>query len=210
MEVLQLYDIDPDVPHSELMDSLRVLPSATLKFLRSELFDSAKKKNLVDPDDILVNRNHSATNPLEKKLAEDILRLINCVSNDTQVQRTLLRNGKRSRDAFEMSRLTQTQSQPANPINSMPVSIDLAIPTPLPPSANPMPPSQPPAPPKHIVGNSIVMRELNCIKGELQSIKTDVRQLQKSMQAVPATPPNPPLSHLPAFQGTTPIRALQI
>ena len=153
-----------------------------------------KLKCLCDPNDLPVNRKHTVVNPLENKLSEDICTLIDCITNNSELPRTILKNGKRSRTLFESSRTS------APPVHSAPLR---SHPQPLPdlscphapqnpsrfgPSSHPVPQSFPAdfphvrshvAPPHLLtdqppmsrgsVEKSVIMSEINQLKHEIKS-----------------------------------------
>ncbi len=83
--------------------------------VRSKLFIATKELNLTDERDTLVMRKNTVTNPLRKKLTEDIIALDRCMKEGNPVPRVLLRNGKRKRQRFEDSRLPLPPPTPPRP-----------------------------------------------------------------------------------------------
>ena len=103
MEVLSKFGISGNLSRNELTLALSNLPVSSLKSLRSTLFNSAKRKELVVNSGILVNRRDTAAKPISEKLSADVCTLVDCLRHNVDVPRVLLRNGKRDRATFESS-----------------------------------------------------------------------------------------------------------
>ncbi len=73
--------ISSHAPRSEVAMCLNQAPIDNLERLRSKLFIGTKELNLTDEIDILVMRKNTVTNPLRKKLTEDIIVLERCMKD---------------------------------------------------------------------------------------------------------------------------------
>ena len=107
MELLKSLMIDVGGPTSETLGNLTSLSLDTSLTLREELFKQALALNLACDSDSLVSRRDSKKKPLGIKLAEDVVSLIGCVKNSQDVPRSLLKNGKRSREYLDSQRKTE-------------------------------------------------------------------------------------------------------
>lgn len=133
MELLKSLMIDVDGPTSETVGNLTSLSLDTSLSLREELFKQALALNLACDSDSLVSRRDSRKKPLGIKLAEDVVSLIGCVKNCQDIPRSLLKNGKRSREYLDSQRKTEAT------LTSEPSGTPQNVPSPTPP----VPPSQP-------------------------------------------------------------------
>ena len=83
----------------ELVARLLPLQISSLQRLRCSLFEDAKSANLVGHDDVIVQRQKRAIGP--SKLPTDIATLVYHLRNKEYLPRTLLRNGKSSKQRYE-------------------------------------------------------------------------------------------------------------
>ena len=126
MELLKSLKIDVDGPSSETLGNLTSLSLDTSLSLREELFKQALTLNLACDNDSLVSRRDSRKKPLGIKLAEDVVTLIGCVKNSQVVPRSLLKNGKRSREYLDTKRKSKAvlsselSGTPSNPSPTSP------------------------------------------------------------------------------------------
>ena len=101
MNQLTSFGVNYGLPNTEFVQHLTVHSATQLISLRQGLFDDACKVNLVPPELRglpLVGRRDSAIRPASKVLGEDIWSIVTCITNKTTIPRTLLKNGKRSRE----------------------------------------------------------------------------------------------------------------
>lgn len=95
------FGLTPGLPKTEFVHLLTSHSVDHLKSFRGDLFDEVLGHNLV-PSYLLglplVNRRDSPLRPITRVLSEDIWSLVMCINTKTPVPRTLLRNGKRSKE----------------------------------------------------------------------------------------------------------------
>ena len=181
MELLKSLKIDVDGPSSETLGNLTSLSLDTSLSLREELFKQALTLNLACDNDSLVSRRDSRKKPLGIKLA-DVVTLIGCVKNSQVVPRSLLKNGKRSREYLD----TQRKSEAA--LSSEPSG--------TPPNPSPSPPALSSQPQVIQSSESVsessrfmsIMKDLNLLKNAISDLEKSVSFLTK--QSLPLTPPN--------------------
>ena len=77
------------------------IPTSHLSTVRSSIFSVAQSLGLADKRAVIVSRRGTSLNPLQRKLADDVWELAQCVSSSTQVKRVLLKNGKRDHAYIE-------------------------------------------------------------------------------------------------------------
>ena len=175
--------IDVGGPTSETLGNLTSLSLDTSLTLREELFKQALALNLAFDSDSRVSRRDSKKKPLGIKLAEDVVSLIGCVKNSQDVPRSLLKNGKRSREYLDSQRKTEAT------LTSEPSGTPQNVPSPTPP----VPPSQPQViqSSKSVSESSrftSIMKDLNLLKNAVSDLKKSVTSLSK--HSLPSTPPN--------------------
>ena len=179
MDRIRGVGIDLNAPTREY---LPVLVSQPLENLRVELFRSASLSGLATDGDALVSRRDTRKSPLRHKLADDITTLLHCLKNNSKVPRSLLKNGKRSADYLESSRQSElTSSQAFSTTASSPP------PTPPPPAILP----------NDSVRLSVIMKDINLLRDDINDLKREVAHLNCHIQ------PSPLHRHLP-HQGLLP------
>ena len=88
--------INLQTPKEEFVSSLAVTLCATqLSSIRSELFSEAKQKGLVHSQDVLVKCKPSVLRSLPTIHSSDIWCLMNALTNNLTVPRTMVKNGER-------------------------------------------------------------------------------------------------------------------
>ena len=90
-----------EVPKTEFVKTLITLPSSELSRLRTCLFEEAKEIRLIHSNDVLVTRNCSSVRPITFAHADDIWNLATSLSNMRGIPRTLIKNGKRSKELLD-------------------------------------------------------------------------------------------------------------
>ncbi len=163
-------------PRSDVAMLLDQAPIGKLKCLRLELFVLCQELNLTDGRDILVGRKNTPTNPIRKKLIEDVILLDRCVKDKNPIPRTLLKNGKRSRQEFEESRVlsnlqVSTMDDPtirqSHSTNTVPTE-------PTPPHINPTIIGGTTNIPDHqSTSLSLITTSLNLLRKDMDTIKQD-------------------------------------
>lgn len=190
MDRLQELGIDYNAPTSEYLPVLSSFPIHSLLSLREELFQSATSRGQTTEGDILVSRRDTRRTSLSHKLAEDTIALMICLKNNTPVPRSLLKNGKRSKDYLQHSRQSQTelssQLTPSSPnsLSQCPVSHPANSDSSR--VLNP-PHSTEPTSTNNSVRFSSLMREVNLLREDVNSLKRDVSSLARNCQAQPTT-----------------------
>ncbi len=205
MDVLRRHGLSGNMSRSEVLFALGPLSYGSLLDLRLALYHEAIRQHLVDSSVSLVNRRDSACKPISIKLAQDIWTLINCLQHEKAIPRSLLKNGKRDLQSFEMLSsqsascmpdLTCTLNQsaddsPSSSSSDSPcqsASIPL-IQSPCQPQNNAHPPGPSchmPAssfPPASSVALSALMREFNIAKADIASLKSSVSALTGAHQS---------------------------
>ena len=113
MEELREFGADGECTSSEPVAKLQYEPVAKLKYfhistpqrIRSKLFQEAQCAGLVNQKDIIVQRRKKAAGPcLELKLVLDVATLVYHLRNRKILPRTILRNGKRSKQKYKKLR----------------------------------------------------------------------------------------------------------
>ena len=98
--MLQAFGINHGLPKSEFIHHLATNSTEHLKSLREYLFVHACKANLI-PLELhglpLVGRRDTVTRPASTALSEDIWTIVTCITNKTVLPRTMMKNGKRSK-----------------------------------------------------------------------------------------------------------------
>ena len=100
MNQLPTFGINCGLPKSEFIHHLATNSAEHLKSLRECLFDDARKANLIPPELHglpLVGRRDTVIRPASTALSEDIWTIVTCITNKTVLPRTLIKNGKRSK-----------------------------------------------------------------------------------------------------------------
>ena len=129
MNFLANYGINPDATPTELERSImRSIPMSSIANIRNDLFLVCKDNGLTAVGDVIVTRRKtSGGKTVTEKHVSDICHLVSSIKNRTAVPRTLLRNGKRSKEEFAASQNRhQNESnytdldQSCDPINSLP------------------------------------------------------------------------------------------
>ena len=83
---------------------MRSIPSSRISSIRNELFLEAKEAGLATAGDALVTRRKTnGGRTVKGKHASDVCLLVSSIKNKTTIPRTLLRNGKRSKDELTAS-----------------------------------------------------------------------------------------------------------
>ena len=119
MDVVHDLGVDINAPASESRAILSAVSISQLMSIRDDLYREATVLDLTTEGDELVSRRSSRKNPLNSRLAEDVIALVFCLKNETNVPRTLLKNGKRNKDYLNASRIANlTPPAPTSPINS--------------------------------------------------------------------------------------------
>ena len=120
MNQLPTFGVNHGLPRSEFIHQLEAHSAIQLKSLRERLFDDASKANLIPPELHglpLVSRRDTAIRPASKVLSEDIWTITTCITNKTVLPRTLIKNGKRSKQFL----IDAHRSLPA-PVNTADIS----------------------------------------------------------------------------------------
>ena len=114
MEELRRFGADAECTSDELISKLVHLQISTLQHLRCEIFEEAKSAQLVGQSDIFVQRQKRAS--IQTKLATDIATIVYNLRNRKYLPRTLLRNGKRSKERYDQlkSKLSENKQGRAN------------------------------------------------------------------------------------------------
>ena len=121
MDKVIQYGIDINAPSSEAIPKLISLPLHVLMSLREDLFAEALSQGLSSEGDALVARRDSRKKPLYIKLADDIVSLLICIKNGSILPRTLLKNGKRSKEYLNASRNVEAKiSQESSSLSQSP------------------------------------------------------------------------------------------
>lgn len=105
MNSLAYYGIDLDATPREMERSIaRSIPKSSISKIRSDLFLESKEYGLTTAGDALVTRRktNGGKTMMEKHIA-DIYLLVSSIKNRTAIPRTLLRNGKRSKEELTTS-----------------------------------------------------------------------------------------------------------
>ena len=89
--------VDIQASQDETTNVLLTLPLDDLSGLRLCLFEEARSYSLTEPNDVLVNRKGSALRPRSFAIVSDILTLAASIQDRKRIPRTLIRNGKRSK-----------------------------------------------------------------------------------------------------------------
>ena len=169
MEVLSKFGISGNLSRNELDPcSISNLPVSSLKSLRSTLFNSAKRKELVVDSGILVNRKDTAAKPILEKILADVCTLVDCVRHNVDVPRVLLRNGKRDRATFESSQVSTDIVMDEPTLAETPSMLGPSHTGPL---------QTVPFPPREEFAMSMVMNELNLVKDEIRHLKSTLSTL---------------------------------
>ena len=187
------YNVHPGLPRDEFVQNLKHLPAWELNTLRFDLFCVAyNTHSLLAPEwsDIpLVTRKDTAIKSASHKISEDIWTIVSCIKNKQRIPRVLLRNGKRGKEF--LARHPPTQSPSSRPI-SQPLNTDESQSRATHDSITPNPPVQPPIScPSHVdppssreVASFFISREINNLKDEMRSMKSDIAfLLHKSNEA---------------------------
>ena len=105
MNSLLNYGINSDASLSEMEWLItQSNPTSCIFSIRSKLFLDAKESGLVAAGDALVTRRKTnGGKTVRGKHASDICQLVSSIKNKTVIPRTLLRNGKRSKEEFAAS-----------------------------------------------------------------------------------------------------------
>ena len=167
-----------NVSKSVFIEQLRTRSISVLLGIRKSAFSKAISAGLANPKDILVGRKESAINPLNIKLSEDIWTIMHSIRNDTIIPRTLLKNGKRSKQEYEEPRVTRNiPSHSTLVIDSVDVcESNLASPCELSECLN-----QCVAPPtSSSVSNQFFSRELNTLRNEVLNLKKEFFSFEKT------------------------------
>ena len=96
--------VNLNAPASESSAILSILPFSQLSSLRNSLFAEAASQGLTSEGDELMSRRDTKKKPLNAKLNDDVTTLLFCPKNESVVPRTLLKNGKRSKEYLDAPR----------------------------------------------------------------------------------------------------------
>ena len=107
MEQIRELGVDLNAPASEYLPVLVSLPLQDSLSIRDDLFKSASALGLAAEGDVLVSRRDTRKHPLCHKLADDIIFLLHCQKNETHVPRSLLKNGKHTKNYLDSSRQSE-------------------------------------------------------------------------------------------------------
>lgn len=180
MDTVRELGVDLNAPASESVATLSTLSLSQLLSLRDELFTEATSLGLTSDGDELVSRRDSKKKPLHVKLTEDISSLLLCLKNESVVPRSLLKNGKRSKEYLDASHVS-TNSSVSVFTNSQ-----------IPPSFNDELQTHTPVSQHHTlcdsVRSSVIMKDINALKDEVKNLKKDVSTLLRLRTAVPHVP----------------------
>ena len=188
MDRLQELGIDYNAPTSEYLPVLSSFPVHTLLSLKDELFQSAASRGQTTERYILVSRRDTRRTSLSLKLAEDTIALTICLKNNMSVPRSLLKNGKRRKDYLQQSRQSQielsSQFTPSSP-NSSSQRPDSHLANSESSGVLNPPHLTEPTSTNNSVRFSSLMREVNLIRKDVDSIKRDGSSLDHNCQAQP-------------------------
>ena len=173
----QIPGLHMNLPKREFIDILSLQPASTLKLIRTSLFTVAKSRQNTIPDEVqglsLVSRRDSALRPITTILSEDIWSISQAIGNNTSIPRTMFRNGKRSRQFLSTAPCpTQEPGPPCPAQMESCTGISPSQSTGLDSQSSGVT-SQPSLPSATRVSDSLLIRELNSVKKELHTIKTD-------------------------------------
>ena len=184
MNQLSLFSgFHPGLPRQEFTE--RVYPTDSLKSLRADLFMEACDLGLV-PDELhavpLVDRRNSALRPISKVLSDDVWILVQSVSNNEYVPRTILKNGKRSHKCLQSRGSNQcpsTQQRTTQSISVPPQTIPTSQP-PLMSSSATQPESSNHAtfPSRSTVSDLLISRDMSEMKDEIRQLRSDISSLR--------------------------------
>ena len=197
MNQLQAFGINHGLPKSEFIHHLATNSTEHLKSLREYLFVDACKANLI-PLELhglpLVGRRDTVTRPASTALSEDIWTIVTCITNKTVLPRTMMKNGKRSKQfLIDAPRTAPAPTSISSPPGQPPGQSSSGTPT-----SNNEPPvrlypvqeSQLDQSPVHqlpsssVFSNSFISREINHLKDELRSLKADIASINRRPPAV--------------------------
>ena len=136
----------------------------------------------------LVTRRGTAVNLITAKHVQDIWTLTDCLKHKKTAPRVLLRNGKRNKTSFQNSvpvpsqsshpsQLTYSSSPPASPqVSSLNLEASSVVGSGggSPPQCGPSQNTSASLPSHSSFSTSIIMKEINIIKNELNSLKLSV------------------------------------
>ena len=102
MNRLAIHGINLEVSASEFERSItRSLSAGSISSVRNDLFTEAMEAGLASVGDALVKRRKTnCGKTVKQKHVSDLWQLVCSIKNKTPIPRTLLRNGKRSKDQF--------------------------------------------------------------------------------------------------------------
>lgn len=167
------FGISANQTKAEFVDTLSTYQLADLTLLRDDLFDDLVSANLVPTDFLglpMVTRRNTISRSIYKILSEDCWVLLDCLTHNTPIPRSLLKNGKRDK-SFVSSQprpvpclhpaSIQTNSSAVGPTPSSPkVSSDVA--SHLPSSRS--------------ISDHFIARELSTLRNDLDNLKTDFHE----------------------------------
>ena len=187
MNWLPTFGVSHELPKSEFIHLLAAYPTVDLKSLRECLFEEASKANLV-PSELrglpLVGRRDTAIRPASQVLSEDVWTLVTCITNCAALPRTLIKNGKRSRKFLnDAPRSLLAPNRPDITVSSSDGTPTSQVSTLNQDSHLDQSHIQPP-PSTSEFSNSLISREINSLKDELRSLRTDVASLNRRPPAV--------------------------
>ena len=107
MNCLANHGVNLEASLSEMERSItRSIPTSSISSIRDDLFLEAMESGLVAPGDALVTRRKTnGGKTVKEKHVSDVCQLVSSIKNRAAIPRTLLRNGKRSKDEFTASQV---------------------------------------------------------------------------------------------------------
>ena len=194
----------------EFVSSLAVTLCATqLSSIRSELFSEAKQKGLVHSQDVLVKRKPSVLRSLPTIHSSDIWCLMNALTNNLTVPRTMVKNGKRGtseldkwRNSDKCKKLIELAIDPTQTLPQSDSQSNLSLSqSQLFPSVSQVHPqgqsqgpesdlsinltsSQLPSPPRLPLASEfsriLISKEINSMKRDIQDIRSQLLSIERS------------------------------
>ena len=167
--------VDVQGSRDEISNSLLTLPLDDLSGLRLCLFEEAKSRSLAHSNDVLVNRRGSALRPKSFAIVSDIITLAASIQDHKSIPRVLVKNGKRSeqdlstwrssdrcqKEVTAAANVAQSYSQRS----ASPSMNERSTPIPLPPAQS--------------IASSVITKDLNSLKMEVDELKLRMNTLEK-------------------------------
>ena len=172
MNRLANHGINLDVCESELERSItRSLSAGSISSIRNDLFSEARESGLTTAGDALVaRRKTNGGKTVKGKHASDICQLVGAIKSKTALPRTLLRNGKRSRDEF-------TASQARHQVIPRPTVLHQSCDT-----LNASHLSEPDTPMINVPDDSATTAFRSTVVSDISSLKSSVGSLREDIQ----------------------------